>query len=165
MGWEGVAPEAKSSAGWEGEAPRLSPEETFNAQFPNTVAEPVAKSTVDQFTEFETGFKRGLAKLAGGVGQLMGVYSQEDIDAALRAMVEERAGEGLAGKVGEFAGETAPTLLIPGGGVVGGVLRRAGTSALSGASVAAIQPTATGESRAANVAAGAATGAGVSTVL
>lgn len=43
-------------------------------------------------------------------------------------------------KVGEFLGEVVPTLAIP-GGVVGGLARRIGTSALAGMASEAIKPT------------------------
>lgn len=45
--------------------------------------------------------------------------------------------ESTAAKVGEFAGEVAPTLAIP-GGVTGGALKRAGTAALAGAGIGAV---------------------------
>ncbi len=116
-------------------------------------------------SEFATGVGRGLAKLAGGIGQRLGAYSQEDIDAAMSAMETERKGEGWSGKVGEFVGEVAPTFLVPGGGIAGGIGRRALTSGLSGALVGAAEPTKTGESAGMNVALGAASGAGVSGLL
>ena len=45
--------------------------------------------------------------------------------------------ESTAAKVGEFVGEVAPTMVIP-GGVTGGALKRAGTAALAGAGIGAV---------------------------
>lgn len=108
--------------------------------------------------EFFTGIKRGLAKTAGGIGQRLGLVSQQDMDAALRAMAEEKRNEGISGSVGEFVGDVAPTFLLPGGGaktIAGNLLKLGGIGGVIGAS----QPTATGDSVLKNTATGAGLGA------
>jgi hypothetical protein len=69
-----------------------------------------------------------------------------------------------AGMVGNFVGGTAPLIPIP-GGVGGGLLRRAGTSTLTGGLTGALQPTTEQDSTFQNIAIGGATGGVASGVL
>ena len=112
---------------------------------------------------FFAGVGRGLATVAGGVGQRLGAYSQQDVDAAMSAMNEEQQQSGFAGKAGQFVGQAAPYMLMPGGGAT--VLGRMGVNALTGSMAGYFQPTAEGESAGKNALTGAAVGGGVSGAL
>jgi hypothetical protein len=106
------------------------------------------------FNKFAAGMGKAGYDLARGVGQLTGMVSQEEIDAA-KAMDAPlmKTGAGLAGNIAGNVAMAAPTVAIPGAntftgaGVVGGLL-------------GLTQPVATGESRTTNTALGAAGGAG-----
>lgn len=68
------------------------------------------------------------------------------------------ADQSMAAKAGEFVGEVAPTVVIP-GGITGGLLKRLGTSALAGAGMGAAQYTNPEDSTLRNMIAGATGGA------
>lgn len=93
--------------------------------------------------------------------------NQPNID-RLNAMTRENreafaplAEKSTAANVGEFIGGAAPLAAIP-GGVAGSALRRAGTSALSGAATGLLQPTTGEENPLQNAAMGAAMGGATS---
>lgn len=96
------------------------------------------------------GAGKGFVDVGRGVGQMLGLVPQADIDEAKRldAPLMETGG-GMAGNIGA----NMLTALIPGGNTVKG-------AALVGAGLSALQPTATGESRLQNTAVGGALGAG-----
>ena len=104
-----------------------------------------------------SGLERGLAGVGKalvdpvrGVGQMLGLVSQQDIDEAKR--LDAALMDTGAGMAGNIAGNML-TALLPGGSTVKG-------SALIGAGLSALQPTATGESRLENTLTGGALGAG-----
>lgn len=101
---------------------------------------------------FLTGAGAGMASLARGAGQLVGLSSKED-EAVAREM-DAPILDTTAGKVGKFVGQTAtalPTMLIP------GVNTYAGAS-LVGGGLGGLQPTVQGENKLGNVGLGAAGG-------
>ena len=92
--------------------------------------------------------------------------NQQNLDRINQKIVENRRvmeplKDSGAASAGEFVGNAAPYVAIP-GGVTGGVLRRAGTAALSGGTVGALQPTVEGESAGHNALVGAALGSTIS---
>jgi hypothetical protein len=100
------------------------------------------------------GFHKAFRDIGRGVGQMVGLYDQKEIDELKKqdAPLERTT----AGKVGNVAGNVAaflPTVFVPGANTVTG-------AALVGGAIGATQPTATGESRLRNVAIGAAAGGG-----
>lgn len=128
---------------------------------------------------FTIGLGKGLTDVGTGALQrvleggeflrdILGLESnQENID-NLKKLIEENrrvfkplADSSTSAKVGEFIGNTAPAVPIP-GGATGGLLRRGLSSAASGAVTGAIQPTTGNESAVANAAIGAVTGGGTS---
>lgn len=108
-------------------------------------------STTDKFL---AGTGKAFADLGRGVGQLVGLTPQEDIDEAKR--LDAPLMRTTAGTVGNVAGNVAatlPTVFIPGAQGLAG-------AALTGAGMGLIQPVASDESRLKNVAIGGAAGAG-----
>lgn len=108
-------------------------------------------TTTDKFL---AGTGKAFADLGRGVGQLVGLTSQEDIDEAKR--LDAPLMRTTAGTVGNVAGNVAaalPTVFIPGAQGFAG-------AALTGAGMGLIQPVASDESRLSNVAVGGAAGAG-----
>lgn len=101
------------------------------------------------------GAGKAFTDIARGVGQIAGVVPQEDIDAAKhRDAALMQTGAGMAGNIGANIGIAAPFMMVPGANtVIGG--------AASGAAFGALQPTASNESRAQNMAVGGALGAAV----
>lgn len=104
--------------------------------------------------KFRAGMGKGMVDTARGIGQMVGLVSQEEIDEAkkLDAALND-TGAGLAGNVVGNIALALPTLAIPGAATLRG-------AALIGAGQGMAQPVATGESRLANTAMGAAAGAG-----
>jgi hypothetical protein len=98
---------------------------------------------------------QGAKQLGGMVGIGPGVTDEEVRDKRMRD--ESLARQTTGGKFLQIAGEAAPQLLIP-GGAGGGLARMAGTSALAGATGAALVPVTSDESRLGNMASGAALG-------
>lgn len=95
------------------------------------------------------GIGKGFVDIGRGVGQKLGMVSQEDIDKA-KELDEPlmKTGAGLTGNVIGNIAATLPAMAIPGAAGV------RGATAL-GAALGALQPTATGESTLANAATGA----------
>lgn len=98
---------------------------------------------------------QGAKQLGGMVGIGPGVTDEEIREK--RARDEALAQQTTGGKVLQVVGEAAPQLLIP-GGAGGGIGRVALQSALAGGAGAALAPTTSDESRALNMATGAAFG-------
>jgi hypothetical protein len=103
---------------------------------------------------FDTALQ-GAKQLGGMVGIGPGVTDEEIRDK--RARDEALAHQTTGGKALQIVGEAAPQLLIP-GGAGGGIARVAAKSAMAGGAGAALAPVTSDESRALNMAAGAALG-------
>jgi len=126
----------------------------------------------------QEGFTRvgeGIKQVAYGIGEKLGLVTPQEREELNRQIAKDRAAyladplsESGWAKTGELVGEVVPTMIIP-GGVVGGLTRRIGTSALGGATAAGILPTASGElldaERAQNITIGAVGGAGTTALL
>lgn len=94
------------------------------------------------------------ADLWRGIKQRVGAESQEEIDAAQKIDAPlMKTGAGIAGNIFGNAGMLAPTAFIPGANTLTG-------AAIIGGGAGALQPTASGDSTAGNVALGAVGGAG-----
>lgn len=103
--------------------------------------------------KFAAGYGSAVPTLAAGIGQRLGLVDQGTVDTMKRQNAPLlKDGWGAAGSLGGNVGAAALTAAIPGANTVGG-------AALIGGGLGAIQPTATGESVASNVALGAAAGA------
>lgn len=98
------------------------------------------------------GIGKGFVDIGRGVGQRLGMVSQQDIDEAKRIDAPLMAtGAGMTGNMIGNVAATAPAMLITGGGSLAG-------SAALGAGLGAIKPTGTDESVLGNAATGAAFG-------
>lgn len=149
-------------------------DESKRAQYEKTVAD---WQQSDQPTALQTavsplvGMARGLANTSEGVAQL-GLEAGEKIglvDSATTNRFEQRVkqgradwedspySQGLLGEVGEFTGEVAPFMVMP-GGVTGGLLRRTAVNAGQGLLAGGTQFVPEGGSRATNALIGAGTG-------
>ncbi len=108
--------------------------------------------------------QRGM-EIGGGLG-LVGPQKVKDYQEYIDQMrkVDQPLMETTPGKIGEVIGQSLPLALVP-GGVGGGALMRAGTSALAGAGAGALQPTTSQESPLANAGIGAVMGGGTSGAL
>lgn len=113
--------------------------------------------------KFLAGVGGGMQLLAKGVQQIPGKLLLADTPQLQRVTkegeeiskdLERLKSQSTAAKIGAFVGEAAPTMVLP-GGVTGGALKRAATSALAGATQGATKFTREGESTASNVAMGA----------
>jgi hypothetical protein len=107
------------------------PWEDFKPQAPQKVSGPADEmGTVERL---RAGVGMGMSKAGRAVGQLFGMYSQEDIDEANR--LDQQLAQTTAGKVGNvigLAGVAAPTALIPGAGTaLGAGLIGAGVGGLT----------------------------------
>lgn len=147
-----------------------------------SIVDPFDGSDMSGTEKFLAGVGKGMTDIGTGAMQrvleggqfirdVLGLESnQENIDKLKRIVEENRAAfkplseTSTAANVGEFVGNVAPTVAIP-GGVTGGVLKRIGTSALSGGATGALQPTAQDESALMNAALGAAGGGATSGLM
>lgn len=117
-------------------------------------------------TDIYTGGKQRLSQ----AGEYLGVSSPETTQRITQQVEQNRAAfrplaeQSTTAKVGEFVGQTAPTVVIP-GGVAGGLLRRGATAAGAGALTGALQPTGEGESALNNAATGALMGGATSSTM
>ena len=103
--------------------------------------------------KFLSGAGKALTDIGRGVGQMVGLTSQKDIDEAkARDAALMNTGAGMAGNVVGNVAATLPAAFIPGANTVVG-------SAVIGGALGAAQPVATGESRLENAAIGGAGGA------
>lgn len=112
----------------------------------------------------------GVKQLGAELGEHIGIISPDttknirETVKANRELYAPLSKQSTAAKIGEFVGQTAPTLVIP-GGVTGGVVKRAVTSGISGGVVGALQPTTKEDSRLTNILTGATSGAAVSSLV
>ena len=99
---------------------------------------------------------RGIYQLGASIGHAAGMVSdekmaqiQQDVDEAKE--LDKPLMATTSGRVGNIVGQAAPALALPGAGIIG--------SAIEGAGMGALQPVATGESRAQNIGMGGVGGA------
>lgn len=104
--------------------------------------------------KFLAGVGQGMLQIPRGLGQLTGVYTQQQIDEMKRQDADLMATG--AGGLGSFTGQTAVGLAMP--MKVPMISNPIANRAVVGGLFGAVQPTATGESRSANAAMGAAAG-------
>lgn len=145
----------------------------------NRQAEPTKAPTDNMpwYQKAAIGVGKGMSDVNLGVmqkllqgGNALGVVPKESLDIiqqdiqANRDAFKPLADQSTAANIGEFVGNTAPMLAIP-GGVAGGALRRAGTSALAGGLIGGLQPTTANESSLQNAAIGTGAGGAMSGVL
>jgi hypothetical protein len=143
----------------------------------------VLKEETDKMSgpkKFLTGVGGGMTNLVHGIKQIgatagnkLGIVSDKTLAGVNEAGTEDRKlmntlkqGESFygPGHVGEFVGESAPLMTLP-GGVSGGLLKKATTGALAGGAVGGAQFVAPGESRLKNTLYGAGGGAAGVTAL
>lgn len=104
--------------------------------------------------KFLAGAGKGLTDIARGVGQAVGLVSEDDIKASReRDAALMKTGAGTAGNIVGTAAPALATALIPGANTVTG-------SAATGAVMGALQPVVDDESRLSNATIGGAAGAG-----
>jgi hypothetical protein len=113
---------------------------------------------------------KGAEQLAGHVGAALHVHGAAELEQRTKAERESAISDfaplresSTAAKVGNFIGETVPTLAVP-GGVEGGVLKRALTSAAAGAGIGAVMEPETPVTGAAKGALFGAAGSGVASL-
>lgn len=100
------------------------------------------------YEKFMAGVGKGMVDIGRGVGQMTGFVSQEDIDLAQKEDAPlMNTGLGKAGNIAGSIAVAAPAAFIPGANTAVG-------ATLTGASLGAAQPVATGESRTKNAAFG-----------
>jgi len=125
----------------------------YDPESPEWQAKYGATAGMSTTQKFLAGVGKGMTDVARGVGQLVGLKSQEDIDEAKR--LDAPLMKTTAGKAGNVTGAVAtalPTVFIPGANTVAG-------SAAIGAGLGFIQPVASDESRLQNTAVGGVAGA------
>ena len=130
------------------------PIESVKQQYIIDVKKPRATDDMSGGQKYLAGIGHGLLRIPRGLGQLTGAYSQEDID-----KMEKQDADLMAtamGGLGSFTGQTAVGLAMP--MKVPMISNPIANRAVVGGLFGAVQPTATGESRAANTAMGAAAG-------
>jgi len=130
------------------------PIEAVKQQYIEDMKRPKATDNMSGLEKTIAGWGHGMVQIPRGIGQMVGAYSQQEIDDMKRQDADLMSTP--QGSLGSFGGQMAvgaalpvkiPFLKNP-------ILNRATMGGLFGAS----QPTATGESRAANAAMGAAAG-------
>ena len=130
------------------------PIELVKQQYIIDVKKPRATDDMSGGQKFLAGVGQGMLQIPRGLGQIVGTYSQEDIDAMKRQDADLMATG--AGGLGSFTGQTAVGLAMP--MKVPLISNPIANRAVVGGLFGAVQPTATGESRAANTAMGSAAG-------
>lgn len=125
-------------------------QEQYNADLKRT------KATDDMSggQKFMAGVGHGMVQIPRGIGQLTGIYSQKEIDDMKRQDADLMATG--AGGLGSFTGQVAVGAALP--LKVPAINNPIINRAVTGAAYGAVQPTASGESRAANAAMGATAG-------
>lgn len=130
------------------------PIEAVKQQYAADLKRPKATDDMSGGEKFLAGVGHGMVQITRGLGQLSGVYTQQQIDEMKRQDVDLMATG--AGGLGSFIGQTAVGLAMP--MKVPMINNPIANRAIVGGLFGAVQPTATGESRAANTAMGAAAG-------
>ena len=123
-------------------------------RYKSELKRPKATDDMSGGEKYLAGIGHGLVRIPRGLGQIIGYYSQEDIDKMEKQDADLMATG--AGGLGSFTGQTAVGLAMPMKVpmISNPIVNRAVVGGLFGA----VQPTATGESRAANTAMGVAAG-------
>ncbi|MES2662243.1 MAG: hypothetical protein V4629_02975 [Pseudomonadota bacterium] len=105
---------------------------------------------------------QGIKQAGLEAGEAVGIADKDTVQNYTKDVKQQRqdfeespAGQSFAGSAGKFVGEVGPTLLVP-GGVVGGIAKRIGTSALAGGAIGATQFKHEDDSRLSNAVKGAA---------
>ncbi len=130
------------------------PMESVKQQYTAELKRPKATDDMSGGQKFLAGVGQGMMQIPRGLGQLSGAYSQQQIDEMKRQDADLMATG--AGGLGSFTGQTAVGLAMP--MKVPMINNPIANRAVVGGLFGAAQPTATGESRAANTAMGAAAG-------
>jgi len=130
------------------------PIESVKQQYIIDVKKPRATDDMSGGQKFLAGVGQGMLQIPRGLGQLSGAYSQQQIDEMKRQDADLMATG--AGGLGSFTGQTAVGLAMP--MKVPLISNPIANRAVVGGLFGAVQPTATGESRAANTAMGSAAG-------
>ena len=138
------------------QAPKFNndPIEAVKQQYIEDMKRPKATDNMSGGQKFLAGVGQGMLQIPRGLGQLSGAYSQQQIDEMKRQDADLMATG--AGGLGSFTGQTAVGLAMP--MKVPMISNPIANRAVVGGLFGAAQPTATGESRAANTAMGAAAG-------
>ena len=123
-------------------------------RYKSELKRPKATDDMSGGEKYLAGIGHGLVRIPRGLGQIIGYYSQEDIDKMEKQDADLMATG--AGGLGSFTGQTAVGLAMP--MKVPMISNPIANRAVVGGLFGAVQPTATGESRAANTAMGAAAG-------
>lgn len=123
-------------------------------RYKSELKRPKATDNMSGGEKFLAGVGQGMLQIPRGLGQLSGAYSQQQIDEMKRQDADLMATG--AGGLGSFTGQTAVGLAMP--MKVPMINNPIANRAVVGGLFGAVQPTATGESRAANTAMGAAAG-------
>lgn len=126
----------------------------ITARYNAELKRPKATDDMSGGQKFLAGVGQGMLQIPRGLGQLSGAYSQQQIDEMKRQDSDLMATG--AGGLGSFTGQTAVGLAMP--MKVPMISNPIANRAVVGGLFGAVQPTATGESRAANTAMGAAAG-------
>lgn len=137
------------------------PIESVKNQYIIDVKRPKATDTMSGGQKFLAGVGQGMVQIPRGLGQLAGVYSQEDIDEMKRQDADLMATG--AGGLGSFTGQMAVGAALP--MKVPMISNPVANRAVVGGLFGAAQPTATGESRADNTAMGAAAGVALPPII
>lgn len=130
------------------------PIESVKQQYIIDVKKPRATDDMSGGQKFLAGVGQGMLQIPRGLGQLSGAYSQQQIDEMKRQDADLMATG--AGGLGSFTGQMAVGAAMP--MKVPMISNPIANRAVVGGLFGAAQPTATGESRAANTAMGAAAG-------
>jgi len=130
------------------------PIESVKQQYTAELKRPKATDDMSGGQKFLAGVGQGMLQIPRGLGQLSGAYSQQQIDEMKRQDADLMATG--AGGLGSFTGQTAVGLAMP--MKVPMISNPIANRAVVGGLFGAAQPTATGESRSANTAMGAAAG-------
>ena len=137
------------------------PIESVKQQYIIDVKKPRATDDMSGGQKFLAGVGQGMLQIQRGLGQLSGAYSQQQIDEMKRQDADLMATG--AGGLGSFTGQTAVGLAMP--MKVPLISNPIANRAVVGGLFGAVQPTATGESRAANTAMGAASGVALPPII
>jgi hypothetical protein len=138
------------------QAPKFNndPIEAVKQQYIEDMKRPKATDNMSGLEKTIAGWGHGMVQIPRGIGQMLGVYSQQEID-----RMKDQDADLMAtpqGGLGSFGGQMAVGMAMP--MKVPMISNPVANRAVVGGLFGAAQPTATGESRAANATMGAAAG-------